>query len=114
MSEKPINNRVVYDPESGTSENPEANYEDVMVKAMEKLVKQVSDMEKLTQEMMSHIEKLTVKVNALEDVPRRLSDIEMNHINSAQRMEMMGHQLEMTSFDTHADEDLRDYMMEMK
>lgn len=113
MSGKP-GKRVTYNTESGVAENPEANYEGVMVKAMEKLVKQVSDMEKLTNEMSKHIEKLTAKVASLDGTQERMSNIEFRMENIHMRVEQMRHDVDITSYDAHADEDMRQWMMEEK
>lgn len=105
--------RIKYNPDSGV-ENPEANYDKTLVKAMEKLVKQVSDMEKLTDAMVKQIEKLTAKVNDLESVPERLIDLESRSMNMSHRVDQMSHDVALNSYDSHADDDLRTWMMAEK
>jgi hypothetical protein len=106
--------RVKYNPETQSADNPDAKYDDVLVKAVEKMVKQISDMERLTEELSSQVAYLSKSLAELKSVPNRLAALEASQAGFTRSMDSMRHELDVTSFDTHANEDLRDYMMSEK
>lgn len=114
-SHKATSTRVKYDPSTGDVENPSANYDsDLIEKALEKIIKQVSDMSASLEKMEERIASMDKKVKKLKDIPARVTVLEADMQEVSRKISGMSYNLETTSYNTQAEEHLRDYMMEEK
>jgi hypothetical protein len=104
-------NRVTYNPRTSELDNPELKYGDNQSKIIEKLISQVNKLESKVEELSSEVARLKKRTKGVGSISGRVAMLEADVATSNRTITGMRHEIETNTFDSHADEDLRDYMM---
>jgi len=111
-AKKTKSSRVRYNPSTSSIENPEIKYgNDNMGKIIEKLIVQVDALENTVATQNSEISRLKKKVRSLDNMSGRVTMLEADIVTNNRELSGMRNNIAINTFDSHADEDLREYMM---
>lgn len=106
-------NRIRYNPKTSRVDNPEIKYRDVKPAAMmEKLINQIDVLEHTVTELTSEVSRLKKKLKIIGDISGRVTILEADTATATRTITGMRNDIAINTFDAHADEDLREYMME--
>lgn len=107
--------RVKYNPSTKGLDNPEANYDNSLIeKTLEKMIDQLSNLENTVEKLSDEVSRIKKKNKKLSGISGRVTILEADTAEASRKMSGMQYDIESTTYDVHADNHLRDYMMEEK
>lgn len=106
-------NRIRYNPKTSRVDNPEIKYTDVgPAEIMGKLINQIDALEHKVSELSSEVSRLKKKIRSIGDISGRVTILEADTATTSRAISGMRNDIAINTFDAHADDDLREYMME--